>query len=141
MKFQSGSSGNPDGRPKGSGHRQQLFKSLVEPYQDALFDTAIKLALAGNEPMLGLFLERMLPAKPTDDAIAMAMPEGAKYTVELLAHGESILQAVYRGEMTPNQGGSLLACLEAQRKNIETTELAQRLAEIERTLKLRKKEK
>lgn len=141
MTFKFGESGNPDGRPKGSGHRQQLFKSLVEPYQNALIDTAVKLALAGNEPMLRLFLERMLPAKPTDDAITMAMSKGAKYAEELLAHGESILQAIYRGEMTPNQGSSLLSCVEAQRKHIETTELAQRLAEIERTLKLRKKEK
>lgn len=142
MKYQSGVSGNPDGRPKGSGHRQQLFKTLVEPYKDALFDTAVKLALGGNESMLRLFLERMLPVKPIDDIITIEIPKIDSNNVSALtAWGEAILQAVLQGEMTPDQGDSIMAIIEAQRKNIETSDLALRLIEIERTLKQRKKEK
>jgi hypothetical protein len=142
MKFQAGTSGNPQGRKPGTGHRQQLFNSLVEPHKDALFDTAIKLALSGNESMLRLFLERMLPVKPVDDVITVEIPEiDANKASALTVWGEVILQAVSRGEMTPDQGNSIMAVIDAQRKNIETSDLALRLIEIERALKQRKKEK
>jgi hypothetical protein len=142
MTFKPGMSGNEKGRPQNTGQRQKLFNSLVEPHKEALFDTAIKLAIGGNESMLRLFLERMLPAKPTDDAIALAIPEiEANNTSTLSVWGEIVLQAVSHGEMTPDQGNSVMAVIDAQRKNIETSELALRLTEIERALKQRKKEK
>ena len=142
MTFKVGESGNPTGRPKGTGHRQKVFNNLVEPHQDALFDTAIKLALGGNEGMLRLFLERMLPAKPIDDAVTVEIPEkNASEAEMLLAWGETILRAVSKGEITPDQGNSLMTVIDAQRKNIETSELASRLIEIERILKQRKKGK
>lgn len=142
MVFQAGVSGNPNGRKPGTGHRQQLFNSLVEPHSQKLFETAINLALSGNEAMLRLFLERMLPARPVDDSINMDMPKtGPGRTGSLLAFGEGILLAVSKGDITPEQGRSLMAVIDAQRKNIETTELEQRLAEIERTLKQRKPDK
>lgn len=143
MTFKSGVSGNPTGRPKGTGARQQLFSNFVEPHQEALFETAINLALGGNEVMLRLFLERMLPAKPTDDVVNMQMPliNNNNKAAGLSIRGEVILQAVSNGEITPEQGKVIMGVIDAQRKNIETSELAIRLVEIERTLKQRKKEK
>lgn len=142
MTFKSGKSGNPSGRPKGSGSRQQLFSSLVEPYKEALFETAINLALGGNETMLRLFLERMLPSKPTDDAITVQMPlTNDNSATGLSMYGETILHAVSQGEITPEQGKAIMGVIDTQRKNVETSELSIRLLEIERALKQRKKEK
>ena len=140
MTFKSGASGNPHGRPKGTGLRQQLFTSFVEPHKEALFETAINLALGGNEVMLRLFLERMLPAKPTDDAVTVQMPLTNDQASGLSIRGEAILQAVSRGEITPEQAKAIMGIIDAQRKNIETSDLSIRLIEIERTLKQRKKE-
>ncbi len=69
MAFKQGISGNPNGRPKGSGHRLQLFNELVLPHEGELIHKAIQLALAGNEIMLRLFLDRLLPAKPKDEIV------------------------------------------------------------------------
>jgi hypothetical protein len=69
MKFQPGKSGNPNGRPKGNCSRQQIFESLVLPHREELLDKAIELALGGNEAMLRLLLERILPAKPREETL------------------------------------------------------------------------
>ena len=139
MTFKKGISGNENGRPQGSGHRQQLFNSLVDPYKAKLFETAINLALSGNEPMLRLFLERMLPAKPIDDAINFDLPNGdIKKTNTLLACGENILKAVAQCNITPEQAKTLMGALEMQRKQIESCELSDRVAAIEQVLKKRK---
>lgn len=78
MTFKTGESGNPNGRPHGSGYRQKLFNTLVAPHKEKLFETGINLALAGNEVMLRLFLERMLPAKPIQESIAIEFPGDGK---------------------------------------------------------------
>lgn len=139
MAFRQGESGNPQGRPKGSGYRQKLFNSIVEPQKKALFETAINLALEGNEAMLRLFLERMLPARPVDDTIALDLPESDIRKAEsVLIYGEKILNSVSQGTLTPQQAKTLMGAIEIQRKNIETAELVDRMAAIEKTLKLRK---
>lgn len=141
MPFKKGTEwqGNKNGRPVNSGYRQKLFGAFVEPHQDKLFNKAIELALSGNESILRLFLERMLPTKPIDDPLLVPMPEvGTTKIGSMLTWGETILQAISQGDMTPTQGNSLLTCIDIHRKNIETAELTTRVLEIERTLKHRK---
>lgn len=140
MTFKHGESGNPNGRPKNSGHRQQIFNALVEPHRETLFKKAIDLALQyDNEAMLKLFLERMLPARPSDEPVTVAAPKVSNGMETIAAFGKVILKEVSQGTITPREGNALMACVEAQRKNIETLELSQRVSEIERTLKQRKK--
>lgn len=132
-------SGNPNGRPKGTGLRQQLFANLVEPHKEALFETAINLALDGNEAMLRLFLERLIPAKPVDDSIAIPMPIKDGHNLGTLSiWGETVLKTVWQGEITPDQANTIMTLIDAQRKNIEASDLSSRLVAIERELKQRK---
>ncbi len=103
MTFQTRKSGNPNGRPKGTGTCQQVFSALVEPHQEALFKVAIDMALKGNEAMLRLFLERMLPAKPSDEPIQINMPDySTSYTQAIPYIGKEALQAVTSGIITPS---------------------------------------
>lgn len=142
MPFKKGDAwqGNKNGRPTNSGHRQQLFNALVEPHREALFKKAVDLALLeGNEAMLRLLLERMLPARPVDEAVTVMAPEGSNEVETVAALGNAILKNISVGTITPREGNTLMACVEAQRKNVETLELSQRVSEIERTLKQRRK--
>jgi hypothetical protein len=139
MTFTSGISGNPTGRPKGTGSRQQLFNSLVEPHKEELFETALNLALGGNEAMLRLFLDRMLPTKPADDPVALSLSDSNGTKTDALLHlGGSILKAMSQSELTPQQAKTLMSTLDMQRKQIETSELADRVKVIEQVLKQRK---
>ena len=138
MAFKPNQSGNPDGRPKGTGYRQQLFKALVERHKEALFETGNDLALSGNESMLRLFLERMLPSRPNDEPIDLDAAEGLKTAYGLLESGENVLKAISQGQLTPQQAKTVMATIEMQRKNVETSEIAARVIAIEQILKQRK---
>jgi hypothetical protein len=125
-KIKSGEIRNPHGRPKNSGHRQKIFDSLVSPHKEELISTAIELARSGNEQMLKLFLERLLPAKASDDPIPSCMLEGS-----LSEQGKTVLTLITTSQLTLSQGQSLLDSLLIQAKLIETDELDRRLRFLE----------
>lgn len=117
MPFQPGSSGNLSGRPKGTGSRQQVFNILVEPHREGLFNKAIELALSGNEAMLRLFLERMLPAKPRAEPIQIDLPVGNFSDARTLSNfGSEVLKAVASGNMTTAEAVQVAALINAHSK-------------------------
>ena len=133
MTFQTGTSGNPSGRPRGTGTRQQAFSALVEPHKEALFKVAIDMALKGNEAMLRLFLERMLPAKPNDEPIQINVPDyGTNYTQTIACIGKKALQAVVSGAITPDDAGRVASLIGANARLIALTELDQRMNAFEK---------
>lgn len=136
MTFQAGVVSNPNGRPKGSGHRQQLFNTLVEPHREALFKKAIDLALEGNEAMLRLFLDRMLPVKPTSESIQFDMPTGNFNSTETLNQlGEETMRAVAAGEITPEDASRIGAFLGVHQKTFQLIELRERFDAVEKIIK------
>ncbi len=128
--FEVGTSGNPNGRPKGTGHRQQLFNELVMPHKTALFDKAIELALNGNETMLRLFLERMLPPKPREEPVTLELPENISKSELLLTMGEVILRGISNHDITPSQGKLILNLAEQQRQLFKIKEDAEEFRNI-----------
>lgn len=134
MTFQTGKSGNPNGRPKGTGTRQQVFSTLVAPHQEALFKVAIDMALKGNEAMLRLLLERMLPAKPNDEPIQINMPDySASYTQAISHVGKEALQAVTSGMITPAEAGQVASLIGANARLIALTELNEKMDNLMKT--------
>jgi hypothetical protein len=115
MKFQAGESGNPNGRPQGSGYRQQVFDSPVAPRAEELINMAIKKALNGNEAMLPLLLERLLPAKLQGEPINIELPDDITKTEFLLIMGEKVLMAVACQDITPRQGKIILELVDEQK--------------------------
>lgn len=137
MAFKAGESDNPKGRPKGTGHRQQLFSGLIEPHKEALFETALNLALSGNKAMLRLLLEHVLPAKSIGDVV-LEMPTEEKESLDTLtAWGKTILHSVFEGKINPEQGKVLMTLIESQIKTVELAALSQRMAAVEKEYGLR----
>jgi len=140
MKFQTGESGNPQGRPKGTGQRQQLFNSLVGPHKEALFDTAIKLALGGNEAMLRLLLDRILPARPQDEPICIDMPVGDFTSTEIIAQlGVATMKAVTAGKMTPEEASRIASMVKTNQNTFQLIELQKTFNELKEKFDVDKK--
>jgi hypothetical protein len=117
MAFKNGTSGNPNGRPKGTGYRQQVFDKLVKPHGDDLINKAIEKAKEGDPQMLKLFIERLIPAKPVDEPISLGLE--ANMTLEsALTMGEKVLKLLDDKQITPEQAKSLFGVVKYYQENI-----------------------
>lgn len=135
MKYNKGKSGNYNGRPKGTGHRQQLFNIMVSPHKEVLFEKAVELAKSGNEAMLKFFLERLSPARPADETVEFNLPDLDMTKPEsIMQLGAEVLKIVSTGKVTPEQGKAYLSMLELHRKNIELFDISNRIAVLENNL-------
>lgn len=132
-KFEPGcESPNPNGRPKGTGHRQQLFNSLVLPHKEGLVGKAIEMAFEGNEPMLRLLLERMLPAKPQVEPLQLAIDGIELHNPRSLFNlGNRVIEKVAEGVLTPEEGQRLSSLIETNRRAVENQIMLQKIEELE----------
>jgi hypothetical protein len=139
--YKPGESGNPGGKKPGTINKRTQLSKLLEPHATELINKAVELARNGDVNALRLCIERLLP-KARSETISMSLPN-IDYTKApaLLILGDEIIHAIANQELTPEQGKTLASVIEAQRKTIETGELANRIEEIEYTLNLRKQVK
>ncbi len=129
-RFQPGQSGNPAGTRHGSKHRVTLAaEALLEGEAEKLTRKAIDSALAGDVVALKLCLDRVLPMR-RGRLIKFELPTLGTPS-DLVAALSSIAASVARGELTIEEGQGAAGILEIQRKAIETTELGERLKQVE----------
>lgn len=126
-KFVKGQSGNPQGKPKGLLNHKTRLMMLLGDSEDELYTKALELALEGNEQMLKLLLDRLLPAKPKDNPLDSlgSLPEG------LSASGRKVLKLMSKGSITPSEGNSVMQGILSQAQLIETDELIERITNLE----------
>lgn len=137
MTFKGGKSGNPKGRPKGTGYRQKIFNKLVVPHTDDLINKAIEMAKDGDPQMLRLFIERLIPAKPIDEPISLNLE--ADMTLEsALSMGKNVLELLDTQEVTPEQAKSLFGVVKSYQDNIAAHELLQSYKQLAIDLDLKK---
>lgn len=130
-KFKAGHSGNPRGRPKGALNKATLAtQALLDGEAEALTRKAVELAKGGHPMALRLCLDRLLPPRK-DRPINFTLPKitGAEDLAKALG---AILAAVAQGEITPGEGQTLTAILDAYRKGLETTDLEARITALEK---------
>ena len=126
-RWKKGESGNPKGRPKGTGEIGRLRAAIAKSLPDIL-GTLIEKAQAGDVQAARLLLERALPAvKPVEQPEAVPL-EGETLT----AKGEAVLRLLAAGELGPGQAAALLGAIAQLGRVVEIDELARRVEALER---------
>jgi hypothetical protein len=119
------------GRPKGSRNKSTLIsQKLLEDYSGAIVRKCIVEALGGDMRALKLCLERIFRMRD-NGVVKVNLPpiESAK---DLGPAFPSLVDAVKSGKITPIAGESFANMLEKCRRGFETTELSDRLDQLER---------
>ena len=125
-KWAPGQSGNPNGRPRGSGQVGALRKQ-IEDHVPEIITAMVAKATEGDAGAARLLLERVLPPiKALQQASPIALPDGS-----LTEQGKAVLSAIGMGDLVPSQGAQILQALGSLAKLVETDELAARIKKLE----------
>ena len=129
-QFQTGQSGNPAGKAKGTRHRTTLaMEALLDGEAEALTRKAIEMALDGDGPALRLCMDRLCPPRK-DRILSFQIPRIETAEDAVKATG-AMLEAVANGEITPGEAAEFAKLVTAHVEAIKATDLAQRIAAIE----------
>ena len=131
-QFIKGQSGNPQGRPKGSGLSAQL-RAAIEQDAPSIIKTMIEQAKAGDMQAAKALLDRVLPAlKPESQAIHLPELVAAGTMAE---KARAAIDAAGAGAVSPSAASDLVAAIAGLARVVEVTALQQRLDELERMMK------
>lgn len=137
-QFIKGQSGNPQGRPKGSGLSAQL-RAAIEQDAPSIIKAMIEQAKAGDMQAAKALLDRVLPAlKPESQAIHLPELVAAGTMAE---KARAAIDAAGAGAVSPSAASDLVSAIAGLAKIIETTELQKRLEALELLLTPKKDEK
>ena len=126
--WKPGQSGNPAGKPSGSGELQKLRAAIGEHVPE-IINQVVSAARGGDIQAARLILERVLPpVKAIEQPQAIDLPDGS-----LTDQGRAVLRSVAAGELAPGQGAQLLAAIGALGKVAELDELAARITALEKS--------
>jgi hypothetical protein len=124
--WKPGQSGNPKGRPAGTGEVGKLRAAIAKRVPD-LLDAMMTKALDGDVGAARLLLERAIaPLKAIEPTQALTLPDGT-----LTDQGRAVLRSVADGELAPSQGAALLGAIGALARVTEIDELESRIAALE----------
>lgn len=127
-RWQPGESGNPKGRPEGSGALQRIRK-LLEPHREDLVKKVVEMAKAGDMGAMRIVMERLGPP-PRAESEPVHIPELAQ--AETLTDGaKAVIAAIGNGDVSPTAGLELLSAIGALVKVIEADDVERRLQELE----------
>ena len=129
--FEKGRSGNPAGRPPGTGKRAtQAMQSLLDGEAQALTLKAVELALAGDTTALRMCLDRLMVPR-RDRVVPLAM-RPVRDVGDLAPAMAAIMTAAGRGEISPAEGVSYARLVDIVLKAIDTYDFERRLQDLEK---------
>lgn len=127
-RWKAGESGNPKGRPTGSG-KVALVRAAIAAHVPELLQALVTKALDGDVGAARLLLERTVaPLRAVEPAQSLTLPDGT-----LTEQGRAVLKAVAAGELSPGQGATLLNAIGALARVTEIDELMARIEALEAT--------
>lgn len=127
MAFQKGESGNPNGRPKGTGHADRLRAAIEGDLHD-IIAAMVEQAKSGDTSAAKLLLDRVVPTiKPRQQAATVGDLRG----FTLSEQGAFIIEAMGSGDLSPEQAQQILAGLASLSKIREVDDLVKRIEQLE----------
>ncbi|MBK8362006.1 MAG: hypothetical protein IPL15_24880 [Comamonadaceae bacterium] len=124
--WKPGQSGNPKGRPTGTGEVAKIRAAIAKRVPD-LLDAMMTKALDGDVGAARLLLERAVPPlKAMEPTLALTLPDGT-----LTDQGRAVLRSVADGVLAPSQGAALLGAIGTLARVTEIDELETRIAALE----------
>jgi len=136
MPFERGTSGNPNGKRKGTLNKTTIIaQSLLEGEAEALIRKVIQLALDGDVTCLRICIARLVPMKK-DAPVQIDLPDIE--TVADIPKLFAALTARLREGITPSEAATLIGLAEVLRKSLEAVELESRISALENDSKSRK---
>ena len=131
--FAPGKSGNPAGRPRGSRNKSTLLlEKLMIDDGEGVVRSVVNLAKDGDVQAARLVLDRILPARK-GRTVPFNLPV-VESAADVLRALSATVQAMAKGELTPEEAAIVSGVLETARKAIETVEIEQRLAAVEQSV-------
>jgi len=129
-QFQKGKSGNPNGRPQGSGIAGELRKAITEN-ASAIVEAMIDKAKEGDTTAAKVLLDRVCPTlKPEAQTVSLpAMVEAET----LLERATAAIVAAAEGELAPDIASQLVSAVGVLSRVAEVQDLEKRLEALERT--------
>ena len=128
--FAPGQSGNPAGKPPGARNRALLIlDKLGEKAAAGVLDAVLTAARNGDVAAARVILDRVWPAR-RGRPVQLDLP-GVTTAEGVTAALAAVVQAMAAGSVTPEEGASLSAVIEAQRRAIETADLERRIVALE----------
>jgi phage I-like protein len=125
-RWKPGESGNPKGKPPGTGEVAKIRAAIASRLPE-LLDKLMTQAMEGDTAAARLLLERAVaPLKAIEQPQALSLPNGT-----LTEQGRAVLAAVAAGELAPGQGAQLVAAIGTLARVAEIDELAARVAALE----------
>ena len=122
MPYETGQSGNPNGRPKGARNRATLLaEALLDGEAEAITRKAIELAKAGDITAIRLCLERIIPAR-RDRIASFTLPK-VQSVADTMPAVTAIIEAVADGELTPAEAAEMAKVVESFTRTVEWSRL------------------
>ena len=125
-RWEPGRSGNPAGRPSGTGQVAEIRAAIGERVP-AILEQLITQAISGDVSAARLLLERVVPPLKAEELpVAFELQPGT-----LTARSATILQEVASGNLSVATGTQLIAAVGSIARVIEVDELARRIDLLE----------
>ena len=125
-RWMVGASGNPLGRPSGTGHVARLRAELAEELPGIL-ESLIRQAKGGDVAAIRVILDRVIPPlKAVEAPLSLELPEGGYAT-----QGRAIVASAASGEVSAQEAAQLVAAIANLARVEALDELVRRVEALE----------